>query len=163
MANGTTRERGLQVIIAYKLIKGSAGVAVALLLLLLTTFDGADALQEAALVLHAHVAGAWSIRLADMLVRATSPHYVHLAMVALALDGSLTLIEGWALRRRFAWAPWLVVIATTALLPLEIVAIVNHRRIGRVLVLVANVAIVVYLVRHALWHARRIATTREER
>jgi uncharacterized membrane protein (DUF2068 family) len=43
-----------------------------------------------------------------------------------------------------------VVVATAALIPFEVVALVRARHIGRGVVLLGNMVIVAYLVRHAL-------------
>ena len=59
--------------------------------------------------------GAWSVHLADLLVRASTPRHLEIAAVALAADGSFALFEGWALRRGFAWAPWVIVVASACL------------------------------------------------
>jgi uncharacterized membrane protein (DUF2068 family) len=104
-----------------------------------------DKVREFAFELSGYVTGAWSVRLTDLLVRAAVPHYVELAILALLLDGVLTLCEGWALYRRFTWAPWLVVIATGSLLPFEMLELVRRLRTGRLLTLFANLAIVTYL------------------
>jgi uncharacterized membrane protein (DUF2068 family) len=68
-----------------------------------------------------------------------------LTILALLLDGLLTLLEGWALYRGFPWAPWLVVIATGSLLPFEVAALARRLRVGRLLILLVNLAVVTYL------------------
>ena len=57
----------------------------------------------------------------------------------------LTLGEGWALHRRFRWAPWLVVVATGSLLPFEVVELVRRPHALRLAVFVVNLTIVCYL------------------
>ncbi len=79
-----------------------------------------------------------------------TPRRLHLAAVALVLDAALTIVEGWALRRRHWWGPWLVVFASGGLLPFEVVQLVRHPHVGRLMVLVVNAAIVAYLV----WRVR---------
>jgi uncharacterized membrane protein (DUF2068 family) len=138
---------GLRIIVTYKFFRGITSILLALLLGAVALEGGADRLRELAETLREHVMGAWSIRLADLLVRAATPRLLVIASVALAADGSFALFEGWALRRRFSWAPWVVVVATASLLPFEVFEIYRHVRIGRVLVLLVNVAIVVYLYR----------------
>jgi len=55
------------------------------------------------------------------------------------------------------------VIATSSLLPFEVVAIVRHRRVGRMVLFIANVAIVVYLARRAAkkYRARKTGKRRK--
>ena len=50
--------------------------------------------------------------------------------------------------RRYAWGPWLVVVATGLLLPVELFEIVHRVRLGRVVIFIVNLLIVVYLVRY---------------
>jgi uncharacterized membrane protein (DUF2068 family) len=99
------------------------------------------------------------LRLADLVVEASSRRALKTIVVALLADGSLTLVEGWALFHGHWWGPWLVVVATGALLPLEVVSLVRHPRIVRLLLLLVNVAIVVYLARTALRERRERAVS----
>ena len=57
-------------------------------------------------------------------------------------------LQAWGLHRRRVWAEWLTVIVTASLIPVEIYEIVSHATLGKVLALIANIAIVVYLLRH---------------
>lgn len=57
-------------------------------------------------------------------------------------------IEGWGLHRRRVWAEWLTVILTCSLIPLEIYELARHATIGKLVALVVNAAIVMYLLRH---------------
>lgn len=64
------------------------------------------------------------------------------------------LVEGCGLLAGAVWAEYLTTIITTSLLPIEIYEIVESFSLLRVLVLVANVAIVLYLV----WRLRQRLT-----
>jgi uncharacterized membrane protein (DUF2068 family) len=141
---------GLRLIVAYKLIKAALGLALAAVFAAAVLGGGAGELHALALGLRQHVVSAWSIRVANLLVTATTRGHLELTAVALGLDGLLTLVEGWSLRTGYAWAPWLVVIATGSLIPFEFHALVQHVRLGRVLILLVNVTIVAYLVRRAM-------------
>ena len=138
---------GVRVIIVYKMVRGTVSLLLALLLGATALSGGAEHLRSFALALREHMISAWSIRLADLLVRASTRRHLAIASAALAADAALTLFEGWALRRGHAWGPWVVLIATASLLPLEVYEIWLHVRIGRVLILIINVAVVVYLGR----------------
>ena len=59
---------------------------------------------------------------------------------------TLHLIEGIGLILERDWAGYLVVIATTSLIPFEIYEIVQRHSLFRVAVLIVNIAIVVYLL-----------------
>jgi len=61
----------------------------------------------------------------------------------------LSGIEGLALRAGRWWAPWLVVIATSALLPIEIWELARRPAWGRVGIVGVNLAVVAYLLREA--------------
>jgi uncharacterized membrane protein (DUF2068 family) len=53
--------------------------------------------------------------------------------------------EGVALYVRKPWAPWFTIGATSSLLPIEVVEIIREPHVGRVVVLIVNVGVVVYL------------------
>jgi len=80
---------------------------------------------------------------------------VVLTIGALLFDGVLTACEGWALHRRFWWAPWLVVVATGSPMPIEIVEIVQRPHAVRLGVFVINLTIVCYLAARAMREIRR--------
>lgn len=148
------RPAALEAIILYKLIKAAlealSGVAAIVLLA-----HGAEAFAASlAEILLEHFAGAWALKAATALVVAATPGRVKIVAGAAFADAVLTAIEGLALQAGRWWAPWLVVIATATLLPWEVWEIVRHARWGRVALLVVNLAVVAYLVRHALRHHR---------
>ena len=53
--------------------------------------------------------------------------------------------EGVALHLRKPWARWFTIIATSSFIPVEIYEIIREIHLIRVLVMVANIGIVVYL------------------
>jgi uncharacterized membrane protein (DUF2068 family) len=59
--------------------------------------------------------------------------------------------EGVGLWMQKRWAEWLTVIITASLIPLEVWELFDRPNFGKAAVLVANAAIVAYLV----WHVRR--------
>jgi uncharacterized membrane protein (DUF2068 family) len=63
---------------------------------------------------------------------------------------SLFALEGVGLWMQKRWAEWLTTIITASLIPLEAWEIYLRPTIGKVLILLANAAIVAYLV----WHVR---------
>ncbi|HTQ42536.1 MAG TPA: DUF2127 domain-containing protein [Polyangiaceae bacterium] len=153
------RERGLVLIIAYKLIKGVLWFIIASVLLVMMHMGLSAKLEGAAENLRHH-SQAWAIELAELLTRASTPRGLVTIVVALFADGTLTLVEGWALIYGHWWGPWLVVVATSSLLPFEVVSFVRHPHVGRALILVVNLAIVVYLARQALREHRARAHLR---
>jgi uncharacterized membrane protein (DUF2068 family) len=146
--------RGVRAIIAYKAVKASVQLGLALLLALLWPFGLPEWLSEFAFALRHHTTHGWAIRLADLLAGSSSKRRILLTIVALALDGAFTALEAWALRTGKWWGPWLVVAATSSLLPFELYELWRVPRASRALILALNLVIVVYLARRAR-HERR--------
>jgi len=69
-----------------------------------------------------------------------------LAITALGY-AALMGIEGVALYQRKPWARWFTIIATSSRIPIEVYEIVRELHPIRVFVLLANIAIVIYLMR----------------
>lgn len=151
------RDPGLTLIIAYKLTKGGLWLVLALVVLVGMRLGFEDDLLALAEHLRHH-AHAWSLSFARLVVSAASRRGLWTIVVALVADGSVSLVEGWALVRGRWWAPWLVVGATSTLLPFEVVALARHPEAVRAALLAANLAIVFYLARQAMReHRTRVA------
>jgi uncharacterized membrane protein (DUF2068 family) len=150
-------DAGVRLIVAYKIGKAAAELALAAVLTIVVLTGGEGPIHLAATI-GRHVTGAWSLDLGRLLASAATPHGVELTTAAVVGDALLTLAEGWALHRRFAWAPWVVVVSTGSLLPFEVVELVRRPRVVRALLLLVNGAIVWYLAARALRDARRHAT-----
>jgi uncharacterized membrane protein (DUF2068 family) len=144
------RDRGVVLIIAYKLGKGALWLVFAAVLLATMRLGLGDRMLGFAAHLRHH-SGAWSLKLADLVVR----RGLWTIIVALVADGALSLVEGWALVHGHWWGPWLVVVATGSLLPFEVLALLRHPHAVRAAVFLANAVIVAYLARKAM-HERRL-------
>jgi uncharacterized membrane protein (DUF2068 family) len=151
------RDRGLVVIIAYKLVKGGLWLIFAATILVMMHLGLAGRMLGLANHLRHH-AHAWSLALADLVVRAASHRGLWIIVVALLTDGTVTLIEGWALIHGRWWGPWLVVAATSSLLPFEVATLLRHPHPVRFAVLLVNLAIVWYLGGKALRERRERAS-----
>src|SRR3984885_7019252 len=77
-----------------------------------------------------------------------------LRMVTLAY-AAVFAVEGIGLWMRKRWAEWMTTIITASLIPLELWELFNRPNIGKAAVFVANVAIVVILIRHVRSKAKR--------
>ena len=77
-----------------------------------------------------------------------TPSRITLVGIGALVVAGVMFVESWGLHRRRMWAEWLTVIMTGALIPLEIYHLASHPSLGKVLTLLANVAIVIYLLRH---------------
>jgi uncharacterized membrane protein (DUF2068 family) len=161
MSAGRQREVGLQLVITYKFVKAVVELALGLLLGGLTLYKHGDGIEHWAHALSQHVTNAAAVHLARFLLRVGTPFHLMLGSLALIFDGAFSAFEGWALHKRRWWAPWLVVIATSVFIPYEVHELIHHHRLTRVLLLVANVAVVVYLVGRAIVeHERYVKESR---
>jgi uncharacterized membrane protein (DUF2068 family) len=145
MAKPRAHGRGLRLIAAFKLLKGFALLAL-----------GIGALK----LLHRDVE---AIAVHWINVFQVDPHsyYMNLLLAKLSiLDdrrlkelsagtfiySAIFLTEGVGLALGKRWAEYLTIISTGSLLPLEIYELAKHATIGKVVALVINLAVVVYLV-----------------
>jgi len=64
------------------------------------------------------------------------------------LYGVLSWVEAYGLHKRKRWAEYLTAVATGLLIPLEVYEVLFRLSVIRVAVLVLNVAIVYYLIKH---------------
>lgn len=144
---------GLRVIIVWKLVKGALLLAVAITALLLRHSDihavGVGLVEWLGLDPASPRMTHWL----DKLLSLDASSMMKLAAGAFAV-GALMFFEAWGLHRRKKWAEWLTIIVTASFIPLEVYHLVHHPSLGKVLTLVANLAIVAYLSRHR-WLFRR--------
>jgi uncharacterized membrane protein (DUF2068 family) len=84
-----------------------------------------------------------------------SHHQVTLFGIAAIAWGALELVEGYGLWRRYRWAEWLTVIATSILIPVELYELVHRPSALKAAGLAVNVLIVIYLVRVVTRGGRR--------
>jgi uncharacterized membrane protein (DUF2068 family) len=137
--------RGLLLIAAFKLIKGLALLAL-----------GIGALR----LLHKDVA-AEIAQWIDALRVDPHNHYIQMVLEKLGMVddkklkalsigtffySALFFTEGTGLALRKRWAEYLTIVSTASLLPLEIYEIVQRASAPKVVALLVNIAIVVYLV-----------------
>jgi uncharacterized membrane protein (DUF2068 family) len=151
---------GFRLIVAYKFAKAAALLLLGTLILSFASAGLADELRTVALNMRNHATAAWSVALAKWLMNAATSRNLRVVAIASLLDAAASLFEGWALHRRFGWSRWLVILTTSSLLPFEAIAIVRHFSAGRVALILINVFIVVYLVRH---HISRVSDTPHHR
>ena len=88
-----------------------------------------------------------------------SPRRIQVIASATFAYAGLFLVEGVGLWLGLHWAEVLTVIATSSLIPLEIYELVKHPSLNKMLVILANVAIVGYLA----WRLRRESALRHAR
>ncbi|HEY4970135.1 MAG TPA: DUF2127 domain-containing protein [Steroidobacteraceae bacterium] len=76
---------------------------------------------------------------------------IHALRIVTLAYAAVFATEGIGLWMEKRWAEWLTTIITASLIPLEVWELFNKPNFGKAAVLVANAAIVAYLV----WHVRR--------
>lgn len=146
------RAVGLQAIIAYKLFKAVAEALIGVLMIYLLLSGAEAGAATAAEMLLEHSARAWALKAATLLIVTATTRHVEVAAAGAFVDAIFSALEGLALRAGKWWAPWLVVFATGALMPWELFEIVRKPTWIRVLLLLLNLAVVVYLVRGVKKH-----------
>lgn len=75
---------------------------------------------------------------------------IHALRIVTLAYAAVFAVEGVGLWMQKRWAEWLTTIITASLIPLEAWEIFFRPTIGKVLILLANIAVVAYLV----WHVR---------
>ena len=154
----------MRMIIAYKIAKGCLMLLAGLVFTIALWRGQADHLHAFALSLREHVTARLAIEASEFLLRVATPGRLALTSIAIGADGAITFVEAWLLHRRTRLAIWLVVIASSSLIPWELYELVFHFRILRLVLLVFNVVVVIYLGLQASRHvAHRRALTVQRR
>ena len=98
---------------------------------------------------HALAADPHGKYLTELLARVTSfdAHELRQIGVGSMVYALVFVVEGIGLMLRKAWAEIMTVIVTTSFVPLEIYELVAHRSWAKVVVIVVNVLVVLYLLR----------------
>lgn len=148
------RSPALRAIVLYKSLKAALELAAALLLGALWPLGLPGRIEKLAVWLRHHITHGWANQLAALLVDGSGRRRLALSLLALGLDGALTAVEAWSLRVGYWWGPWLVVGATTSLLPFEIYEFVRVPRPSRAVLIAVNLLVAAYLARRA-WAERR--------
>lgn len=154
LPSASPRRAGMEAIIIYKLVKAVLEALLGIAAVWLAARGAEATAATLAEILLEHSAGTWALHAATLLVVAATSRRIKFIAVAAFADAVLSAVEGLALQARRWWAPWLVVVATGALLPWEMWALARHPRWGRFLVLVINLAVVTYLLREVVRQQR---------
>jgi uncharacterized membrane protein (DUF2068 family) len=141
----TTGRRALTAIAAFKLVKAALLVVVAVGAQRLLHRDIQTTIIHWARAVRVdpddHILQTILARVARV-----DPHQIKAISLGLFLYAGLFATEGVGLLCKKRWAEYLTVISTALLLPLEVWEVVRRPHVGRVVVLVANVLIVIYLI-----------------
>jgi len=140
------RAVGLEAIIDYKLFKAAAEVVAGIVLVALLLRGTEAAAATLAQIVIDHVSRAWALQAATAIVLTGTTGHLKIAAAGAFADAALSAVEGFALRAGRWWAPWLVVVATGALLPWELLEVIRKPGWLRLAILVVNGAVVAYLL-----------------
>ncbi len=137
--------RALRVIAVYKFIKAAGLIILACVVFgfLHTPFldDVAHWVEHLPIQNGRNILQHW----VDALIGMTPRRFIVVGTAACCY-AVLFVIEGFGLWTGKRWAEYLTTIATASLIPFEIYELVLHATLAKALVLIANVAIVVYLI-----------------
>jgi len=134
-------------IVAFKAFKTVTLTALGIALLATRTADPNETLIRLALAVHLPLTSRLLARAIVVASQLTTTKQTALAITAFGY-AALLGTEGTALYLRKPWARWLTIIATSSLIPIELYEIAREIHPVRVVVLLANVAIVIYLWNH---------------
>jgi Predicted membrane protein (DUF2127) len=138
------RRLGFRLIIGYKFAKAAVMFGVALWL---TTAPGAAYRTLEFLARELTEGGLAFARAGQWINDHLSSNIVARGAMLAWLDSLSGVVEGFLLLSGKTWAQWIVIGGLACLLPFEVHSIVHRPGIVKVLVLVANVAICLYLAR----------------
>jgi uncharacterized membrane protein (DUF2068 family) len=145
MAEKTSHGRGLRLIAAFKLLKALALIAVGIGALKLLHKDTAAIVEHWVNVFRVDPHNHYINLLLDKLSILDDRRLKELSIGTFVYAG-IFLVEGVGLALKKRWAEYFTIITTSSLLPVEIYELARRVSAGKVLALVINLAVVVYLV-----------------
>ncbi len=140
------KARGLKIIAAFKLAKALLLLIVAIGAIALLGKDIEEILTNLVFTLRADPDNRIIHSIIAKLSGLTDKK-LELISAGTFLYSGLLSTEGVGLMLRKRWAEYLTVIATALFIPLEIYEIFHHKSIGKFIILIVNVAMVVYLIK----------------
>jgi len=145
MAGKTSRGGGLRLIAAFKLLKGVALIAVGIGALRLLHKDTAAIVEHWVNVFRVDPHNHFINRLLEKLSILDDRRLKELSIGTFVYAG-IFLVEGVGLALKKRWAEYFTIITTSSLLPIEIYELAKRASAGKILALLINLAVVVYLV-----------------
>jgi uncharacterized membrane protein (DUF2068 family) len=135
----------LLLIALFKLLKGAALIAVGIGAIKLLHRDVAETITQWINFLRVDPDNRLIHGLLTRVLR-VSPNQLKALSAGTFVYAGLLLTEGTGLLLRKRWAEYFTIITTAGLIPLELYEMSRHLTVGKIVVLIVNVAIVVYLV-----------------
>ena len=133
-------------IVAFKALKAATLTALGCVLLFSARHDPVTVVLSIAGAVHLPISSRAFDRVLGLALQATPKKELGLALAAFTY-AILMGTEGVGLYLRRSWARWFTIVATGSLIPLEVYEIVREAHPLRVVILVLNIAVVVYLLR----------------
>ena len=133
-------------IVAFKAVKAALLTALGVALLVATDRNPVALVVDLAQAVHLPLSSELFNRVYMLAVRTTPKKEVAAALTAFGY-AILMGTEGVGLHLRRPWARWFTIGATSSLMPFEVYEIVKEPGLMRVLILLLNLALVVYLWR----------------
>lgn len=133
-------------IVAFKAVKAVILAALGVTLLVSRHRDPVDVLMRVALAVHLPLTSRLFARALRSAVNLTVTKETALAFAAFGY-AALMGTEGVGLSLRKPWSRWFTIGATSSLIPIEVYEIVREPHLVRILVLLVNAAVVIYLLR----------------
>ena len=150
-------------IVAFKAFKTVTLTALGIALLATRAADPNQTVMRLALAVHLPLTSRLFTRALVFASHLTPTKQTALAITAFAF-AALLGTEGVALHLRKPWARWLTIVATSSLIPIELYESAREVHLIRIVVLLANVAVIIYLwnhqelfvkgSQHAAWNGR---------
>jgi uncharacterized membrane protein (DUF2068 family) len=134
------------VIAVFKLLKGLALIAVGIGALHLLHKDVAAIADQWINAFRVDAHNHYILWLLEKLAK-VDDHKLRQLSVGTFIYAAVFLTEGTGLALHKRWAEYFTIITTSSFLPLEIYEIVRHATVAKVVALLVNIVVVVYLVR----------------
>jgi len=144
-AHAQTGATPLLLIALFKLVKAALLIAVGICALKLLHRDVAETVGHWVEVLRVDPENHFIHGVLTRLV-AITPQQLAAASVGTFIYAALLLTEGVGLWLRKRWAEYFTIITTAGLIPVEIYELSKHLTAGKIGILLANIAIVLYLL-----------------
>jgi uncharacterized membrane protein (DUF2068 family) len=142
----TRRPAILDLIVAFKALKATLLTLLGVGLLVTIRHNPMRTAMSIARMVHLSVTSRLFDQLMTLAFHATPAREIGLAATAFGY-AVLMGTEGVAIYLRRPWARWFTILATSSLIPIEVYEIIRDVHVLRIVVLLANIALVIYLWR----------------
>lgn len=137
--------RLLRLIAVFKFLKAASLIALSVGVFRIMHQDLSDRLEHSIRAMRLDPGNRYVTMLLVRVSNLTPEQIKKLGLVGL-IYAALFLVEGTGLWMQKRWGEWVTVVITGTLIPVEIYEILRHPGVGRILVLIVNVAVVAYLI-----------------